>query len=232
MMDDRVGSAGSRYSIYEVDECASIEGPFSLCDDNNRKLLFLGTQEQCVRVRDILLGSPRCSCWTAQPQPEEEDASPRQCAAKDPTAGSFYICTLDEGHDGNHIAWASIGQRRQLANWSVVPAPAEKQYPCAECGVMRSKDEGGTTFTVCDGCWDKSHAKPVVAPSPAPAEPYEGLARILANEWDKGWRAVAKAAVDAILPQAGVRLGKYYFSDVGLEMLRSRAQSLPPEGEK
>jgi hypothetical protein len=30
-------------------------------------------------------------------------------------------------------------------------------YPCVECGKMRSKDEGGTTFTVCDECWDKAH---------------------------------------------------------------------------
>lgn len=28
-------------------------------------------------------------------------------------------------------------------------------YPCRECGVLRSKAEGGTTFTVCDECWDK-----------------------------------------------------------------------------
>lgn len=31
----------------------------------------------------------------------------------------------------------------------------EPIYPCADCGVMRSKAEGGTTFTVCDDCWDK-----------------------------------------------------------------------------
>lgn len=35
-------------------------------------------------------------------------------------------------------------------------------YPCAECGTMRSRPEGGTTFTVCDGCWDKTY------PTPAP----------------------------------------------------------------
>jgi len=29
----------------------------------------------------------------------------------------------------------------------------ERQYPCAKCGVMRSKTEGGTIFTVCDECW-------------------------------------------------------------------------------
>lgn len=27
-------------------------------------------------------------------------------------------------------------------------------YPCDKCGKMRTKAEGGTTFTVCDTCWD------------------------------------------------------------------------------
>lgn len=31
----------------------------------------------------------------------------------------------------------------------------EPLYPCDGCGVMRTKAEGGTTFTVCDACWDK-----------------------------------------------------------------------------
>jgi len=31
----------------------------------------------------------------------------------------------------------------------------EKKYPCDRCGKLRTKDEGGTTFTVCDDCWDK-----------------------------------------------------------------------------
>lgn len=30
----------------------------------------------------------------------------------------------------------------------------EEAYPCAKCGVLRTKAEGGTTFTVCDNCWD------------------------------------------------------------------------------
>lgn len=30
-----------------------------------------------------------------------------------------------------------------------------KLYPCAECGALRSKDEGGTVFTVCDDCWTR-----------------------------------------------------------------------------
>jgi len=31
----------------------------------------------------------------------------------------------------------------------------DRIYPCAECGIMRTKDEGGTVFTVCDDCWDE-----------------------------------------------------------------------------
>lgn len=34
--------------------------------------------------------------------------------------------------------------------------PNARIYPCKRCGKMRSKNEGGTTFTVCDECWDKS----------------------------------------------------------------------------
>ena len=33
----------------------------------------------------------------------------------------------------------------------------ERIYPCSMCGKLRSKDEGGTTFTVCDECWEKIH---------------------------------------------------------------------------
>ena len=33
-----------------------------------------------------------------------------------------------------------------------------KIYPCEECGKLRSQDEGGTIFTVCDACWDKIHS--------------------------------------------------------------------------
>lgn len=32
-----------------------------------------------------------------------------------------------------------------------------KKYPCSDCGKLRSKDEGGTIFTVCDECWDKRY---------------------------------------------------------------------------
>ena len=31
----------------------------------------------------------------------------------------------------------------------------DRRYPCDKCGVLRTKTEGGTTFTVCDACWDE-----------------------------------------------------------------------------
>lgn len=39
------------------------------------------------------------------------------------------------------------------------PADDKKIYPCDDCGKLRSKNEGGTTFTVCDDCWDKLFKK-------------------------------------------------------------------------
>jgi hypothetical protein len=38
--------------------------------------------------------------------------------------------------------------------------PQDRIYPCDECGKLRTKAEGGTTFTVCDACWDATKADP------------------------------------------------------------------------
>jgi len=35
----------------------------------------------------------------------------------------------------------------------------DRIYPCADCGTMRTLNEGGTIFTVCDECWDKHFTK-------------------------------------------------------------------------
>ena len=34
----------------------------------------------------------------------------------------------------------------------------EPTYPCDKCGKARTVAEGGTTFTVCDECWDRKYA--------------------------------------------------------------------------
>ena len=42
---------------------------------------------------------------------------------------------------------------------AILSKKEEQQYPCADCGKLRTKAEGGTTFTVCDKCWDKKYKK-------------------------------------------------------------------------
>ena len=41
----------------------------------------------------------------------------------------------------------------------ICPKCKTKMYPCADCGKLRTKEEGGTTFTVCDECWNKHYKK-------------------------------------------------------------------------
>lgn len=35
----------------------------------------------------------------------------------------------------------------------------EVLYPCADCGKLRTKAEGGTVFTICEACWQKGNKK-------------------------------------------------------------------------
>lgn len=48
--------------------------------------------------------------------------------------------------------------------------PPEPTYPCTSCGKLRTKAEGGTTFTVCETCWDKSSPAAPAAPLTAEAK--------------------------------------------------------------
>lgn len=34
---------------------------------------------------------------------------------------------------------------------------SDRIYPCSDCGVLRSEEEGGKIFTVCDDCWHKAY---------------------------------------------------------------------------
>ena len=36
-------------------------------------------------------------------------------------------------------------------------ADNERIYPCVKCGKMRTKAEGGTTFSLCEECWDEAY---------------------------------------------------------------------------
>lgn len=55
-------------------------------------------------------------------------------------------------------------------NSDAAPPSREGQYPCDRCGKLRTKAEGGTTFTVCDECWDATRAERTGVAAP-PSEP-------------------------------------------------------------
>ena len=46
-----------------------------------------------------------------------------------------------------------------------IPVPStpasgsDRIYPCNKCGKLRFKDEGGTTFSICDECWEKQYGE-------------------------------------------------------------------------
>ncbi len=56
---------------------------------------------------------------------------------------------------GDEMAQPQPGTHRRESEMDV--DDDDRIYPCYECGVLRSKNEGGTTFTVCDECWDKKY---------------------------------------------------------------------------
>ena len=59
------------------------------------------------------------------------------------------------------LDWSGIAAAKIISYMrdGAQPSQAEDKnariYPCKDCGKMRSKAEGGSTFTVCDECWDK-----------------------------------------------------------------------------
>lgn len=44
-----------------------------------------------------------------------------------------------------------------------------RRYPCHQCGTLRSRDEGGTTFSVCDRCWAAAYP-PLAGAHPGDAQ--------------------------------------------------------------
>jgi len=85
-----------------------------------------------------------------------------------------WLTLAGAGHDTNY---SGENATALLAALDAYHFPAEaaggetaRIYPCADCGCMRTKDEGGTTFTVCDDCWDKAYKKPT-----PPASAYTGV---------------------------------------------------------
>ena len=64
-------------------------------------------------------------------------------------------------HNGRPLGTSSGRTKLPARGRSMIVdrSAGEQRYPCDDCGVLRTKAEGGTVFTVCDDCWDKHHPR-------------------------------------------------------------------------
>jgi hypothetical protein len=107
---------------------------------------------------------PQCpACATAA-------SNAQQVATHSPAVGEPLPPPLAGGGGETEGNWDEIIAEREDPSVgesaTAASGEAEPTYPCADCGKLRTKAEGGTTFTVCDECWDK-HYPPRSAPAPA-----------------------------------------------------------------
>ena len=218
-----------------------------------------------------LPASPRCSCWTAQPQLAVEIEGAASLAISRATSRTVIEAARMKGTASCNVA-GCLGYCG-ICSPSVVPAPPEKQpetYSCLLCGTTTLYPHRCPQFNP-PHLASPPVEKPSVAPSPAPAEPYEGLTeselvhiavieRAERKRLETLPREVAKcrghwhmmSCGDDLAYGGDVDIGSFssaeaamagwdrYYEEEShilwlcekLRALRSRAQSLPPEGEK
>ena len=66
-----------------------------------------------------------------------------------------YACGVGQQYSSQDISSVGISIGVTCGNCKRL-LETGRVYPCDNCGKLRSKAEGGTTFTVCEACWSKS----------------------------------------------------------------------------
>lgn len=126
--------------------------------------------EHCQReVGHLEATGHRVDCpAVAAPSPREPDAGALlERAAKRCEERATEIRGVN-----NAVASAHVEEARDLRTLAARLRAGEPTYACDDCGTLRTKDEGGTVFTVCDECWNKhfrSAASPEAGPPSAPS---------------------------------------------------------------
>lgn len=110
------------------------------------------------------------ACLRAAPQAAQESITERldRHGAIDITGGADSVDYVNAMR-GQPISAPQAAQE--------TPDKDAEIYPCADCGVLRSKAQGAKIFTVCDTCWDKHYKNMKPAPArlnSATAETKEG----------------------------------------------------------
>jgi hypothetical protein len=74
------------------------------------------------------------------------------------TKPGIYVCGVGKQYSSQDIS--SVGISIGVTCGSCLNLmETGRIYPCDRCGKLRSKAEGGTTFTVCDECWDDQRGR-------------------------------------------------------------------------
>jgi hypothetical protein len=106
----------------------------------------------------------------------------------------------------------TIDKSGGLANQPVEPEK-DRIYPCEDCGKMRTKDEGGTTFTICDECWEKHYPPKVKLSAPVSGE--------------------LRSKIVVLLKQMGLQVQRgesaeiYYYADQLIALLQPKSAEIP-----
>lgn len=139
-----------------------------------------GTQREQCKVNSATGEMPSAPLASAdREQPQE---GPAKNPMPQPAPGGD--STLSAGSAGPQGRDAVTSQPSESGGQTT--PDDERIYSCRECGVMRSKSEGGNVFTVCDECWDKLHPKEPPEPTP------EDLAA-QRESWVQGEKEISEA---------------------------------------
>ena len=115
------------------------------------------TKEEAQR-----LGRKMAEKAIAKLPPLKFEPAPEPQMVRCPKIGSCYMfedvasCKV---HHEPHIKGKDCNGSLAKDCPACVPVDKEPLYPCADCGKLRTKAQGGTTFTVCEECWDKKYGK-------------------------------------------------------------------------
>lgn len=143
------------------------------CNGNNLKIGI-----NYVNCIDCELKNPNYSFIVPRPLWNERPLS-KQCALPEKPKIEHHYDDLDNGFNSGERSMhdkfmAVIGKKEETGVFCLIhkkvmtdgvcpkcqPSQCEQvTYPCDDCGNLRTKAEGGTTFTVCDECWDKHYRK-------------------------------------------------------------------------
>ena len=111
------------------------------------------TQERDAAVEKLEKAETAAGHWFARCR--EVEGLLRDFIASTDNAGTSCGCCQREEHHPN----CPVLRAKAFLTPTPPTEPKKELYPCDTCGTMRTKAEGGTTFTVCDECWDKEHPK-------------------------------------------------------------------------